>query len=312
MIASPDSPATPSQIELFESRLPQRPYCTDELETGLRIRDPRCAARCRYIQANPPWLRAWMLFDIDRPGGALAWEDAFLPEPAWSAMNPENGHAHLAWGLEAPVLLGQHDRAKPMRYLAALEAAMRAALESDAGYSGLITKNPMHPGWRVAWGRSLYTLGELEDWLELPKHAPRRKPERVGLGRNVQTFDHVRYTAYPAVRAWKLAGSGAYVYWLNWLYSVALDFTHAEHPQPLDHRECHWIAKSVAHWVWTRFDPDASDARWSQRQAARGRRGGHAAAGKSGRKRTTTADGAPWEREGISRRTWYRRRHGKT
>lgn len=267
----------PTQLELFESRLPHRPYCTDDLDAGLRIRDARRAARHRYIQANPPWLRAWILCDVDRPGAAFAWDDALLPEPAWTATNPVNGHAHLAWGLDAPVLLGQHDRQQPMRYLAAVESAIRAKLEADTGYSGLITKNPMHQDWQVLWGRRLYDLAELSEYLDLPKHAPRRKPERVGLGRNVSTFDHVRHQAYPAVRGWKDAKiQGAYVQWLAWLYHLALDYTHAEHPSPLDYRECHWIAKSVARWVWTRFDIEGSDQRFSARQAARGKKGGKA------------------------------------
>lgn len=276
------------QLELFETRLPKRPYCTNDLDAGLNIRDVRRAARCKYIQANPPWLRSWLLFDVDRDDAGAAWIDADLPEPAWTAQNRLNGHAHIAYGLDAPVLLGQHDRDKPMRFLAAVESAMRVEMEADSGYSGLITKNPTHPDWRVLWGRRLYDLPELQDWLDLPKHTPKRgQPDRAGLGRNVATFDHVRHLAYPQIRYWKHAGQGAYVGWLNWLHHAALDFTHNEHPAPLDRRECHWIARSVAHWVWHCFDIAASDARFSATQAARGQRGGTAAAaaGTSGRTR---------------------------
>ena len=292
-----------AQLDLFESRLPSRPYCTDDLTHGLRIRDPRRAVRKRYIQANPPWLRSWLLFDLDRPGAAMAWDDANLPEPAWTAQNPENGHAHIAWGLDAPVLLGQHDRSRPMRYLAAVESAMRAKMEADPGYSGLVTKNPRHEGWRVLWGRSLYDLGDLAEWLDLPKHAPKRRPERVGIGRNVATFDFLRHQAYREVRGWKRAGGqGVYPQWLSHLYTSALDYTHAEHAQPLDYREAHWIAKSVAHWVWTRFDIAASDQRWSRRQAARGQRSGEA------RRAGSAAEKRPWEALGISRRAYYYRK----
>lgn len=266
--------APAGQLDLFDERLPRRPYCTDDLTSGLRIRDPQQASRCRYIQANPPWLRTWLLFDIDDPAAVLAWDDALLPEPAWAAQNPANGHAHLAWGLDAPVLLGQHDRSGPMRYLAAVESAMRVQLAADPGYSGLITKNPRHGDWRVFWGRRLYDLPELQDWLDLPRHTPRKTDDRHGLGRNVATFDHVRYQAYPQIRYWKHAGQGAYVGWQNWLHHTALDYTHAEHPQPLDRRECHWIARSVAHWVWHRFNVEASDARFSATQAVRGRQKG--------------------------------------
>jgi len=265
------------QLQLFE-HLPRKPYCTDDLGAGLQIRPANIATRRRYIQVNPPWLRAWIVMDVDRPGGALAWDDADLPLPAWSSMNPINGHAHLAWGIEAPVLLGQHDRQKPMRYLAAVESAMTAKLEADPGYSGLITKNPTHSHWRTAWappGAGTYDLGYLSEWLDLPKHAPRERPERVGVGRNVDAFDYLRHRAYREVRGWKRAnGPGAFIYWQKHLYDLVLDYTGLEHPAPLDFREAYHIAKSVARWVWNRFDVGASDARFSALQAHRGRAGG--------------------------------------
>lgn len=267
------------QLELFESRLPGKPYCTDDLSAGLKIRSVKQAVRAKYIQANPPWLRSWLIFDIDRPGAAYAWDYAGLPEPAWTAINSENGHAHLSWGLEAPVLLGNHDRQEPMRYLAAVESAISVKLEADVGYSGLITKNPAHSSWDVLWGRNLYDLGQLSEYLDLDLHKPKRSSakalERNGIGRNVSTFDHLRFMAYREVRGWKAARTpGVYVQWLNYLHHQALDYTHNEHPTPLDRRECHWIAKSVAHWVWARFDIAASDKRFSELQANRGQRGG--------------------------------------
>jgi len=244
--------------------------------------------------------------DVDRPGGALAWDDAYLPLPAWSSMNPANGHAHLAWGIDAPVLLGHHDRQKPMRYLAAVESAMTAKLEADPGYSGLITKNPTHKHWRTFWapsGVGFYELGSLSEYLDLPKHAPRGRPEKVGVGRNVDAFDYLRYRAYPEVRGWKRAhGSGSFIYWNKYLYDLVLNYTGMEHPTPLDYRECHHIAKSVAHWVWTRFNPDESDQRFSALQSARGRRSGEV------RRQGSEAEQRPWEALGISRRTYYYRK----
>ena len=138
-------------------------------------------------------MRVFAVFDIDRPGAALAWEDTDLPSPLWTAENRENGHAHSAWCLEAPVLLGQHDRQTPMRYLCAVESAMRERLGADPAYGGLITKNPAHGHWRTLWGpEHRYTLAELAEYLPgLEKHIP-RKPELVGLGRNVDTFDWLR------------------------------------------------------------------------------------------------------------------------
>lgn len=269
------------QLNLFQSRLLSKPYCTDDLITGLMIRPSTTASRMRYIQANPPWLRSWLIFDVDRPGAALAWDDAHLPEPYWTSLNPENGHAHLCYGLDSPVLLGHHDRQRPMRYLAAVETAMRTKLEADPGYSGLITKNPMHKAWRTFWHPEggLYCLDDLSEWLELPKFINKRdKPERVGIGRNVDTFDYIRHLAYRQVRGWKAqGGQGAFVYWLKHLHDLSQQYTHNEHPTPLDVKECHHIAKSVGRWTWNHFDIEASDKRFSELQSRRGKMGGRPA-----------------------------------
>ena len=265
------------QLELFWQRLPEKPYCSDDLPSGLQVRPQHIASRKRYVQANPPWLRSWLIFDVDRKTAALAWDDAGLPEPFWTSQNPANGHAHLAWGLDAPVLLGEHDRAQPMRYLAAVETAMRAAMGADPGYSGLVTKNPANSSWRTLWSRSagLYDLHDLSEYLDLPRYVDqRRKPEEVGLGRNVTVFDWLRFYAYKSVRGWKKSGGqGVYLRWQSHLYDIALQ-RNGDFPQPMDYKECFHIAKSVAHWVWTVFDPDASDERFSALQSYRGKQGG--------------------------------------
>jgi len=270
----------PAQLDLglFGSadRLPRRPYCADDLSDGLRIRSLAQALTKPYIQINRPYLRIWSIFDVDRPGAAVAWEDAMLPPPAWAAVNRDNGHAHLVYGLSAPVLVDSPDmRQAPLRYLCAVEAAFRAKLEADSGYSGLITKNPAHPLWRVLKGPQRgYELGELAEWVDLSKHAPRRKPEEVGLGRNVSLFDWLRQYAYRHIRHYK-GDVRNFVVWQSHLNSRALlrngDFQH-----PLDGREVWHIARSVSKWTWRRFDIDASDARFSALQAHRGRASGEA------------------------------------
>jgi len=278
-----------SQLELFERRLPRTLYCADDFKHGVEIRRKKWALRRKHIQVNPPWLKSFLVFDIDRDGAALAWEDEALPEPIWTSTNKVNGHAHLAYSLNAPVLLGQHDRKHPMRYLTAVESALRDKLRADVNYGGLITKNPLHPHWRTAWGFAEgYDLGYLSEFLDLNKHKPyaRVKPETIGLGRNCDSFDHLRHYAYKEVRLWRDSDipppghderRGVYVHWLTHLYQRGLKQTNDEHPQsPLDHREVHHIAKSVANWVWNRFDIQASDERFSRRQSLRGIRSGKA------------------------------------
>ena len=269
----------PDQPDLFATdRWPRRPYCTDDLEAGLRIRSLKQALTKCYIQANPPHLRVWSLYDIDRPGGALAWDDVNLPPPSWATINKENAHAHLAYGLRVPVLTSSMEaRQAPLRYLNAVEAAFRAKLQADDGFSGLITQNPAHPLWRLLQGPDLaYELGDLAEWVDLEHFKPRQgvKVAEVGLGRNVTVFDFVRLWAYKNVREYKNV-RGGFVYWQKAVYDRCMarngDFTH-----PMDNREAYHIARSVAKWTWQRFDIEASDARFSKLQAFRAAQGNKA------------------------------------
>ena len=266
------STCSAQQLDLFEaSRWPRKPYCSDDLEQGLCIRSLASAIKRPYIQANPPHLRVWSIFDVDRPGAAVLWEDQGLPPPSWAAVNRENGHAHLVWGLSVPVLVDSPDlRQAPMRYLCAVESAFRARLQADQGYSGLITKNPAHPLWKTLRGPQLgYELGDLADWVDLPKHIPKRKPEEVGLGRNVTVFDWLRLYAYRKIRHYKLDVRN-FIQWQSHLNGKALE-RNGDFLYPLDGREVWHIAKSVSKWVWHKFDLEASDARFSALQAYRGK-----------------------------------------
>ncbi len=262
------------QLSLFDTeRWPRKPYCTNDLAEGLRIRSLSQALKRSYIQANPPHLRVWSIHDVDRPGAAIAWEGANLPPPSWAAKNKANGHAHLVWGLSAPVLVdGLGAKDAPMRYLAAVESFMREKLQADGGYAGLITKNPAHPQWETLRGpRLAYDLAELAEYLPgLEKHRPHRgrKLDELGLGRNVALFDFLRHWAYRNVRAYKGGGLDAWNGWSSKLNTMAL-CRNADFKNPLDGKEVWHVARSVSKWTWRRLDLEASDARFSDTQRHR-------------------------------------------
>jgi hypothetical protein len=266
--------ADEGQLSLLTDRLPRRPYCSDDLQYGVRIRSLKAALTMPYLQVNPPHLRMWMLFDVDREGAAIAWEDANLPAPAWAAVNRLNGHAHLAYGLSAPVLMAENARREPIRFLQGIEGAYRVALQADPGYSGLITKNPQHPLWRVLYGDArLWELGELAEYGNVERYIPRyaKKPEEVGLGRNCITFEFLRQWAYRNIRAARDRGN--FVLWQADCNNRGL-VRNADFAHPMDGREVWHIAKSVAVWTWRRFDIEASDRRFRERQARRGKASG--------------------------------------
>ena len=158
---------------------------------------------------------------------------------------------------------------------AAVESAFRAKLQADQGYAGLLTKNPSHPLWQTLKGpdsAQFYELGDLAEWVELPKHLPKQgfKTEEIGLGRNCILFDWLRKSAYKAVRKYK---GGQVTPWQNHCFERA-QARNADFPVPMDAQEVKHIAKSVAKWVWSKFDIEASDAKFSQLQAHRGKAGG--------------------------------------
>ncbi|EQD70371.1 Plasmid replicase, bacterial, partial [mine drainage metagenome] len=69
---------------LIAEHLPRRPYCSDDLVYGLQIRPRETALKKKLIQLNPPGICRFLVFDIDRVGASLEWENASLPEPTWS------------------------------------------------------------------------------------------------------------------------------------------------------------------------------------------------------------------------------------
>jgi hypothetical protein len=264
--------ASLDQPDLFApDRWPRRPYCTDAFEDGVRIRSLKQALTKCYIQANPPHMRVWSMYDIDRPGGGMAWEDENLPPPSWATINKTNGHAHLVYGLRAPVLtVSMEARQAPLRYLNAVESAFRAKLRGDDGYSGLITKNPSHPLWHTLRGPELaYELGDLAEWVDLDRFKAKQgvKVAEVGLGRNVTVFDFVRIWAYKKVREYK-GQQGGFVHWQKAVYDRCMA-RNADFGCPMDSREAYHIAKSVAKWTWSRFDIEKSDSKFSKLQAFR-------------------------------------------
>lgn len=254
-------------------RLPRAPYSADDFERDMRIRRLAQALKKSNLQVNLPTAQLWMAFDIDREGASSAWKAAGLPAPTWTATNPENGHAHLVWGLAVPVLMDcEAASEKALRYLCAIEGCFAARLGADPGYRGVTTKNPLHPRWTVSRGDhlKLYTLGELADCLpELPTYRPpRRAQEQAGLGRNVTLFTDLRKWAYAAIRPYWEPTAGGLAAWGERCQRRA-DVINKLFPAPLHAIEVRHVAKSVARWTW-KHTTKASYERWRTEQGRKG------------------------------------------
>ena len=255
------------KLALFDS-LPLKPYCTDELGVTY-IPQKKTAISKRYLQVNPPKMVNYLVFDIDREGGVLAWYDEGLPAPYWTSKNPLNGHAHIAYRLSVPVCTSDIAHIAPMRYLAAIQSAMLEKLKADKCYAGLLTKNPLHAHWQnTVWAQYEYSLDELEQYLDLRGH-PKKGPEIYGLGRNCELFDNTRKWAYKAIREFWQPEYKAN--WNNAVYSH-IEALNGQFITPLPLSEIKSISKSIANWTFKHFTP----SKFRESQAKKGAKGGKA------------------------------------
>jgi hypothetical protein len=233
-----------------------------------------------YIQANTPWAIYRIVLDVDYDISYAArhgtWNDDHgMPPPNWCAVNPENGHGHLGYEIAVPVARHESARKKPVAFLAALEHALTLKIKADRGYAGYICKNPRHPGWSNFTPRTKpYDLPELAEWVDLKPYSGRH-PAIVAdcsIGRNCALFDKLRKWAYTAVRQFKKGSTQA-----AWNKAV-LERAEAlnGYTPPLPFAEVKATAKSVAKYAWQKFDIAASDKRFSEKQAYRGRLAGYA------------------------------------
>jgi hypothetical protein len=238
-----------------------------------------------------------MVHDIDHPDAYFAHRDANVPEPNVIMVNPENGRAHSAILLAVPVASHSAARLAPLRFYAAVERGISRRIYADRHYTGL--KNPLHNDWRVEWRRQEpYTLPELADWLFPGDMRAFPSVETThGTSRNCTVFNQLRAIAYREVREFKRRTSiDAFQARLE---HVALGINR-QFPEALSFAEVRAITRSVAKWTWRHFSTEKFRIRQSMlgRRANAVRWAGHLSAEST----------RPWDTEGISRATWYRRR----
>ena len=107
-----------AQLADFFNNLAYKPYCADDLLYGLQIRPKKTAINMQYIQGNQPCMIHYFFFDIDRAEAVMAWHDANLPMPYWTAQTLKNGHAHICYKLEIPLCTSELASQKAISYAA--------------------------------------------------------------------------------------------------------------------------------------------------------------------------------------------------
>lgn len=242
-----------------------------KLNPNLLIRPKNKALAYPYLQVNTPLVVRYLTFDLDDPNALFAYYDNDTPAPQIIIKNPTNGHAHYIYRLRVPVSMYDTSRQHPQDYVKAVRIALAERLGADMGYNGLLIKNPLHSDWQAyitGANPQGYTLGDLAGGDPLPNPQTVAQANDDYFGRNCDTFNTIRHTAY------RIADRHSETE----LYHAVLSLAKAHNAQyndPMQHRELHHIAKSI-----TRFCKGAGFSKHSnafkQQQQAKGSKGGKA------------------------------------
>lgn len=233
-------------IERFIGNLPRRPYCSDDPRRGVYPCQRDSAVRRAYIAPNVPWKTSYIALDVDRDGAAFVVEDAGLPSPTFTVVNPETTHAHLLYELSDPVYPGRSDKADWL--IRAVSGGLTRMLGSDLGYHGPLVQNPLNCRWRKIVTETRYGLRDLAAEIPVELLQPQRTTPALELSaissRNCHLFTAMSRIAYSEV---KLARDRkAFHQWMLELCRASNIYT-----PPLPDSEVRATARSIANWTWT-------------------------------------------------------------
>ena len=233
---------------------------------------------------------AALVLDCDNPNARA--EGLFnLPPPNWIVWRLENGHVHVCWTLAIPVHRYPEAHLEPLRYLAYIAEYFAYAVGADPGYAGVLAHNPVLTRWtpyETVWGwKESRTLHQYAEVIPFGWKPP--KVRQTSVGRNVDLSE--------AGMQWAGREANAALPVLPALMLLNQNFT-----PPLPPSEVEAAAKSIEKYRKRWAAHGWHCPRWLAKQAARGRASGRARFEGSNEQRK------PWESEGVSRRTWYRRR----
>ena len=271
--------------------LPLFPLASDELFRGVYRQERKTALQRRFIEANPQALSNLLVVDVDHDDALYrCLENKHGWTPNAIVENPINGHAHAVWALIEAVTRTEFGSRKALAFAAAVTEGLRRSVDGDKGYSGLMTKNPVHEGWRDNWFTDkLYSLRELEAHLTEQGFMPpaswnrTRRKNPVGLGRNCYLFETGRTWAYQEARRIRQRHehpTPGYYTDLRLALEAHVHGLNAEFSEPLPTNEAHHIAASWYRWITTRFygwidSRTVNAATFTNIQSARGRKSGH-------------------------------------
>ncbi len=245
-LPNPAAKAIPPILQLFLSRLPLRPFCSNNLDDGVKIKPRKTAITFCEIQPNPPALRQCFVLDVDHdrplPDGH--------PKPNIIIRNPDSGHYHAIFMWKTPILVGPTGRQKVQDYYNDLCTAISHVYGGDLNYRGTLCHNPFHARWQIEILEDQpYDLSAFKPVLQTFKEQaascryqgdPNRSMAYAALGRNCRTWEVCRHYGYDL-------GPRADLY--NLIRDKVDRYNMENNVPPLGERECHAIAKSITKHV---------------------------------------------------------------
>ena len=146
------------------------------------------------LRAGNSW--PCLIQDCDGGEGTARLVDAYMageaPSPNWIVTRRSSGGSHAVWTLATPVHRGEAVRQAPLRLFARVAERLAEITGADAGYAGVLTHNPM----ARAQGDDLKTVWLERDPYELRDVAAKIIPSgwrlpampRTEIGRNCDLF----------------------------------------------------------------------------------------------------------------------------
>ncbi|WP_226363249.1 replication initiation protein, partial [Pseudonocardia sp. ICBG1142] len=259
--------------------LPRRPLATDDFFGGVYRMSRPAALGKRYVESNPKLISNLLIVDIDHDD---ALSRALWERPEWLpnlvVENPLNGRAHAIWALLEAITRTEYARRKVVAFASVVIEGLRRSVDGDLGYSGLLTKNPIHPSWNAHWiHQTPHSLTGLAGHLDTAGHLPgpawrnskARRADPTGLGRNDVLFTTARHWAYREIRHHFGDPHGLTDAIMHKATLLNTDFS-----IPLLQPEVNGIANSISRWIITKSrmwadGPIVYDATFNTIQAAR-------------------------------------------
>jgi hypothetical protein len=242
-----------SILRFFLASVPDKPYCCD-FDHYLKVLPKDKALAFPKLQPNFPHSVSALTLDVDHNHWMDLYHDKYLPPPNLITFDPIKGTAHIQYHLIQKVYTNNPELRKAVNFLATIEYTLNLAWEADKAYSGLITKNPFHLSNSNMYARlEPYTLSELEESLpELQTKPPRKELMSFGVGRNVSTFEYLRFIGYNyfTSHARHFLPENCQQY----LLPIGIDYGLQNYHAPLEVKEVNQICKNISNWILKKYD----------------------------------------------------------